>query len=25
VRLADLVWAGLRGLPRNAKNQATGS
>jgi AcrR family transcriptional regulator len=25
VRLADLVWAGLRGLPGNAKNQATGS
>jgi AcrR family transcriptional regulator len=25
VRLADLVWAGLRGLPGYAKNQATGS
>jgi AcrR family transcriptional regulator len=25
VRLADLVWAGLRGLPGNADRQATGS
>jgi hypothetical protein len=25
VRLADLVWAGLRGLPGHADRQATGS
>jgi len=25
VRLADLAWAGLRGLPGNAKKEATGS